>query len=258
MSVLQQENIKPLVIAAGFGIRMGDSTTPKGLKTVNGRPIISWLLSDLATIPGLDPAALISNARYSTSYKNWLREWQTKNNAKEGIKVINNRIKKPEHRRGALGDLLYALDHLKWKDGDLLVLSSDTLYKGTLADFIHFATHTVASAGLVTMVYEAEPEKIKNRLGCVKMNGHNIESFSEKPEDPPPNSLAISPFYFYPSGLLHMVREYKDQGGNLDAPSFIIDWFLQNEVPVFGYRAAPSLDVGTVQDLDYAQLFVST
>src|SRR3989344_2249774 len=250
--------VRSLILAGGFGLRMKDfNTGPKGLIPVDGDTIIGRMLSDLNTIHNLGQKALITNGKHFTAYQKWLLDWKEKEKGLDRIRLINNLVDAPDKRLGALGDLIHALNLLDWWGGGLFVLPSDTLYRGSLASFVDFALNT-ASPGLVTAVYEKEKQLIAGRLGCVGMDGQQIVHFEEKPEKPLFSS-AIAPFYYYSGETLGQVLKYSRQNGSLkalDTPSSIISWFLQKGVPVYGFRTDASMDIGTPEDVEAAQIYV--
>lgn len=237
-----------LFLAAGFGNRMKGylQGKPKGLLELDGSggdTIVGRLMEEISGLPKIERIAMITNDHFYDPYRIWLDE----QSYTRRVRLINNGRKTNEDRRGAIGDLIFALDELGWIDSDVLVLPSDTLYGFQIKEYLEFAQRQ-SPVGLTTVVRRMDKKIIANRLGCAIMDGDRMTAFVEKPEKPQ-SDFAIIPFYYYPQALLGKIREYREAGGNLDAPSSIISWFIDQKIPVYGFRTeGVTLDVGTPED----------
>lgn len=244
-------NIKALCIAGGFGTRLEAAglEIPKGLIESGDTTILGRMLADIKGCNGIESLAMVTNAKFYQVYKDWLE----RNGYLGKLTLLNNGVMDSEARLGAIGDIIYALNNLEWwKNTDLLVMPSDTLYKFKIQEFMDFAKD---KKGLVTVVNELSKEVIANRLGCAGIDGNRIVNFEEKPADPK-YSYAIVPFYFYSENVLNNLIKYKEDGGKLDAPSSIISWFVTNHIPVYAFKVkSETLDVGMPVDIPNAKKF---
>jgi glucose-1-phosphate thymidylyltransferase len=229
-----------LILAAGFCTRLFPITEyfPKALLPVNGREILSYVLDDVIK-NDFDQIALITNSRYANIFSVWLK---TKY-AKKNIGVIDNQVKSPGERLGAIGDLKYALNKLKW-DEDLLVLASDTIATFKIKDLLNFYK---SHPGIVNTVYDTnDPEVIRKKLGCVITQNQRIIEFTEKP-DQPESTLTSIPYYIYPKTSFKLIDKYIKTGKSLDAPGSIISWLI-GKIPCFEFRVTGKyFDVGTIE-----------
>jgi|SRR3989344_3687926 len=254
MSMTKHPPVRSLILAAGFATRMKGIDTPKGLINIDGGSSMDRMLADFNAIPLVGKTAVIANSKSFPYYKNWLK-FPNASRGQNKIKLLNNGVSNKDDKKGAIGDLIHALDILGWWNQDLLVMPCDTLYRGTLATFIDFYQMTLSRPGLATIVYEHPKELIAGRLGCVEIEGNKITRFTEKPEAPF-SSLAIAPFYFYPQQVLNLLKQYVNEGGDKDAPSSIISWLLDRKLPVYAYKTKPSFDLGYPADINTARLYL--
>jgi glucose-1-phosphate thymidylyltransferase len=229
--------MKTIILGGGFSTRLYPLTEffPKSLLKIKEKEIIKYLIEDLITT-NCGEIACISNNRYFDTFDKWFKK-----NFPQ-IKLINNGINMPEDRLGAIGDILFTLEELKWED-DLLVLSSDTLSSLKLANFINFYQ---SHQGVVNAVFDTKnTETIRNKLGCVKLNSNNeIVEFEEKPENPQ-STLTSIPYYIFPKSVIPLIKKYKKEGHNLDAPGSIIHWLIK-KTQVYGFiETGYYYDVGT-------------
>ncbi|MEP7167233.1 MAG: sugar phosphate nucleotidyltransferase [Candidatus Woesebacteria bacterium] len=234
--------MQALILAAGFGTRLKEfgETLPKGLIPTGNSTLLGKVMSELQNIP----VTLITNAKFYPQYAEWIDK------ESKALVLVNDKATDPDNRLGALGDLLFALEStIGWND-DLLVIPSDTYYEFSIQDFIAFAQ---AKNSFATVVRKMDTTLIAGRLGCAVVEGEYITSFVEKPQIPP-SDLAAIPFYYYPKAVLARLPEYKQEGGNMDAPGSIIPWFLSKQIPVVAYLTqGQTLDVGTMSDVERLQ-----
>jgi len=248
----ERKKFKALILAGGFGIRLKrmSENLPKGLIPCGETTIIGRIIKDLQQTPGVHKTGLISNDKFYHQYQAWLK----KEGLDSKIKLINNEVKLPEKRLGAIGDLLLALDTLSWWNNHILVLPSDTLYSFRVNDLLRFF---FKHQGMVTVVRKfKDKSEIANRLGCAILQGKRIVKFVEKPTNPPSFYGAI-PFYVYPVNILPMIRKYQEEDQSLDTPGAIIPWLIRKEVPVYAFITdQPTLDIGKPEDLTKAKTYL--
>jgi len=61
-----------LILAAGYATRLYPLTLNKAkpLLEVGGKPIIEWLLDNLADVPGLGTVYIVTNAKFASDFQN--------------------------------------------------------------------------------------------------------------------------------------------------------------------------------------------
>lgn len=240
--------MKAIILAAGFGTRLGDFgiQTPKGLiANKNSVPLLAKLLEDLQKIPEFQNGqntTLTTNARDYQRYVDWLE----KNDF--NISLLNNGVDRVEKSKGALYDLFFTIEQKNYWTESILVLPSDTYYEFSLREFVNFAKE---KNGLVITVNDVNNKNlIQNRLGCAVLKNDRVIDFEEKPKTAK-SSLAAVPFYYYPVNLLRELKRYITQTKFGDSPGSVIPWFLQENIPVYAYQTKGTyIDVGTLNEVE--------
>lgn len=238
-------NIRVLILAAGFGTRLKEIgiNLPKGLIPYKTTTILGRVISELNKISSIYETALISNSHFFSLFEKFFS-----NNFPEfKLTLVNNKIETADKRLGAIGDLIFALDQLNWWDKDLLVLPSDTYFDFSFEELLAFYKQ---KKNFVTVLRKMDKKDIANRLGCALVKNNQVIEFVEKPEQPKSEYAAI-PFYIYPKKILALLKEYKKEGNNLDAPGSIVGWLIKKKVSVWAFITnTKTLDVGTKTEID--------
>ncbi len=136
--------MKTVILAAGYATRLYPLTKnkPKALLPVGSKTLLDHLADKIAEIPGPNPIVLVTNSRFFAELEAWARARAPG----RAVKVLDDGTSSNETRLGAVGDLQFAIDKAGLDD-DLLVLASDNLFDGSLADFTAFArSHEGAAA----------------------------------------------------------------------------------------------------------------
>lgn len=246
------ERFNALILAAGFGTRMGESglANPKGLIRAGEATILDNLINQLS-LTSPQTIILITNQRHLRSYELWQASTGRQ------LQIISNQIDNPTDRLGALKDAVNAIERENLHHHDLLILPSDTLFDFPLLDFIKYAQQH--QDGLTTIFRRfREKKSIASRLGCGVVIDSKLVDFYEKPINPPSNLGAV-PFYYYPSQTLPLLESYVESHPDLkeiDAPGSIIPWLIKHHHPVYAYIVqGHTLDIGTPGDLSTAAGF---
>jgi glucose-1-phosphate thymidylyltransferase len=239
LETMNQLNV--VILGGGFGARL-NANVPKGLIQYQDTTLYGRVVKDLQHADCFNLISLITNAKFFDQYQNYHQ--QNLDDLK--INLISDGVSNNDQRKGALGDLIVALDQTQGWHTDTLVLPTDTYYSFVLRDFIDFYFQQQT---FVTVVRQMEPAQIANRLGCATLNNTQIVDFVEKPARPA-SAYAAIPFYIYPVRTLEQLRQYQQSGGNLDAPGSIIPWLIQHDGPVHAFITTENtFDVGTQADL---------
>src|SRR5258708_17396102 len=92
--------------AAGYATRVYPLTLNKAkpLLEVGGKPIIEWLLDNLADVPGLGTVYIVTNAKFAGDFQNWADGYQEQHR-EITIKIINDRSNIDDDKLGAIGDI---------------------------------------------------------------------------------------------------------------------------------------------------------
>ena len=238
-----------LILAAGYATRLYPLTLnqPKPLLSVAGRPIISFVLDNLAAIDGLDHAYIVTNARFTEHFKRWAGHYHA-SHPKLAITIVNDQSTDDANKLGAIGDLHFVLEREKIAD-DLIVVAGDNLFSDDLSGFGEFCR---TKGTPVLGVYDVGDLELVKRYSVVNVDRESrITLFQEKPSQPTSTLIGIA-LYSYPKACLPLIRQYIRDGNNPDQPGRLIQWFYERS-PVYTWKV-PGLwyDIGSKETLEEA------
>ncbi len=118
-------NLNAILLCAGFGTRLGSLTreTAKPLLPVAGKPIVDYLVEQLAATDRVKELTVVSNHRFAAQFDRW-RAGVSRRLPGLGITVVDDGATTNEHRLGAVRDLAWAVGTAK--------IESPALGKGTI------------------------------------------------------------------------------------------------------------------------------
>ena len=222
--------MKALILAAGYATRLYPLTReyPKPLLEVNGRPIIDYIIDKLDKIEDIREIIVITNNKFIPQFK----KWQIKLSCQKKISLVDDLTKDHIDRRGAIGDMDFAIKKKRIRD-DLLAIGGDNLFDGGLADFISFAK--INQPQPTIGVYNIRQKKQAKNYGVVRLGKDNkVLDFQEKPVSPKSTLIAMC-LYYFPKGKLRLSKKYLDRKTDkTDATGFYIDW-LRKQERVYGF-----------------------
>src|SRR5881296_4724302 len=131
--------MKVIILAAGYATRLYPLTLtqPKPLLPVAGKPMIEYVLDNLAPIGGLDRYYIVTNAKFAGHFQKWADEYRA-TKAKLDFTIVNDGSTDDTNKLGAIGDLHLVLSREHVAD-DIIVVAGDNLFSQSLEDFGKFA-----------------------------------------------------------------------------------------------------------------------
>jgi glucose-1-phosphate thymidylyltransferase len=236
-----------LILAAGYATRLYPLTRdfPKPLLEVGGKALVDHLLDLVAAIPEIRRVGLVTNHRFLPMFQ----AWQQRRSGGLPVDLLDDGTTSNETRRGAVGDLQFALEELAIAD-DLLVCAADNILRFPLSEFV---TAFLDRRTILVCVHHVQDLARRRRTGIAVLGEQDrVMEFAEKPELPK-SCWAVPPLYLYPRAVLPLVKVYLEAGGSPEAPGHLLEWLCRRE-PVHAYRVRGSiLDIGTAQSLESAQ-----
>lgn len=231
--------MKCLILAAGYATRLYPLTEnfPKPLLDVAGKPILDWLIGDMAQTGLVEEFIIISNHKFASIFEEWSRGRYT---------VLDDGTLSNETRLGAVKDIQFAIDALKLDD-DLLVMAGDNLLDFSLEGFIRYAREKQATC--VMRYYEAEEARL-HKTGVAQLDAQDrILSMEEKPAHPK-SHWCIPAFYYYRREDVRLIRKAIEGGCGTDAPGSFIAW-LCGQTEVFAWEMpGRRYDIGNLQSYE--------
>ena len=217
--------MKALILAAGYATRLYPLTKeyPKPLLQVAGRPMIDYIVDKLASVDEVDEIIVITNSKFIERF----REWAGKQVTQKKISLVDDQTRSLHDRRGAIGDIAFAIDQGHIAD-DLLVIGGDNLFDEELVEFVAFAQAQRPMP--VIGAYDIAKIAQASKYGVIKVDSRRlIIDFQEKPKNPESTLVAMC-LYFFPREKLPRIGEYLDsKTDKKDATGFYIDWLTKKE-----------------------------
>ncbi len=241
--------MKALILAAGYATRLYPLTLtqPKPLLPVAGRPMIEYVLDNLAPVGGIDRVYVVTNAKFAGHFSRWSDDYRARHPGYE-FTVVNDGSTDDSNKLGAIGDLHLVLEKEK-VDDDLIVVAGDNLFNQPLAGFGETCR---ARQAPVLGIYDVGSMDLARKYSNVQLDeSGRILSFVEKPPQPS-STLAGIALYYYPRQVLPLIRQYVAEGNNPDQPGRLVQWMCQR-TPFYTWQV-PGLwyDIGSKETLEGA------
>jgi mannose-1-phosphate guanylyltransferase len=231
--------MKALLLAAGFGTRLGDLTkdTPKPLVKVGNEPMLAFCIDQLWKSGVTE---VVINTHYlSEKIEKFIDEFDTP------MKVF---LSYEEKLLGTAGTVRKHIDFLS--DDDFLVMHSDNFFSDTLLKFVkEHKARKVGSFGTLGTFKTHQPES----CGVLVLNpDKTIKEFHEKVSNPPTNLANAAIYVFTPKirePLFQLAEDENDISRNL-IPKLMSGLYTQNFEGLF-------VDIGTPEGLKLANSYKS-
>ena len=241
--------MKVIILAAGYATRLYPLTLtqPKPLLPVAGKPMIEYVLDNLAPIGGIDRIYVVTNAKFAGHFQKWADNYR-ETKAKLNFTIVNDKSTDDSNKLGAIGDIHYVLKNEK-VDDDLIIVAGDNLFSEKLEGFGKFVREKNAP---VLAVYDVgNLEEIK-KYNSITIDGTSrITFFEEKPKNPTSTITGIA-LYYYPKSALKLIDQYIAEGNNPDQPGRLVQW-LYPRTAFYTWRV-PGIwyDIGSKETLEEA------
>jgi len=235
-----------LILAAGYATRLYPLTLNKAkpLLEVAGKPMMEWVIDNLAPIPDIDRVYVVTNNKFAADFQAWADEY-VKSQPKLSFKIVNDGSTSDTDKLGAIGDIHYVITHESIADQDLLVVAGDNLFSESLEGFAAFASQHPATVALYDV---GDLEQVKKFNAIETSEEGVITSFVEKPSDPKSTEAAIA-LYYYRKEVVPQFLTYIEEGNNPDQPGRFIEW-LHKRVDVHTYKIPGTwFDIGSKETL---------
>lgn len=228
-----------LILAAGYATRLYPLTInkPKALLPINNKPIIDYIVDEIETIDAVDEIVVISNHKFFDCFY----EWADSLKSDKKITVLDDGTTSEETRRGAIGDILYAIDE-KNIDEEVLVIAGDNFFTYSLKDYYDYYKRIDKDC---VCVKRFENREMLKQFGVALLDENSkVLEIEEKPAQPKTN-MAVYATYMYKRDTVPMFRQYIQEGNKPDAPGYFLEWlYKRKEVYAYTFEGE-CYDIGT-------------
>jgi glucose-1-phosphate thymidylyltransferase len=243
-----------LILAAGYATRLYPLTLNKAkpLLTVGGKPIIEWVIDNLADVPNLETIYIVTNDKFAPDFQEWSERYQIRQ-PKFKFKIVNDGSKNDGDKLGAIGDINFVVTGKNLARDSLLIIAGDNLFTESLTAFVACAKETEATVG----VYDVGDSEAIKKYGNISIDADGIIThFEEKPQKPRGTLAAIAIYYYSPE-VLSLLTTYLAAGNNPDQPGRFVQW-LYTRKPVKTFQIKGKwLDIGSKETLEKADQILS-
>lgn len=242
-----------LILAAGYATRLYPLTLNKAkpLLTVGGKPMIEWVMDNLADVPNLETVYVVTNDKFASDFQEWSERYRSRQ-PKFKFKIVNDGSKSDEDKLGAIGDINFVVTRENLARDSLLIIAGDNLFTESLTGFAACAKETEVTVA----VYDVGDIEAIKKYGNVAIDTDGIIThFEEKPQKPRGTLAAIAIYYYSPE-VLSLLTTYLAAGNNPDQPGRFVQWLYARK-PVKTFQITGRwLDIGSKETLEKAdQIF---
>jgi len=248
----KMENMDAIILCGGFATRLEPigEFIPKALLTLNGRPLVDYIINGLERINKIDRIVISTNKKFADQFNYWMRLKQ-KSGFKKRLQLVVEPTTKNEKKFGAVKGIYYTIEKARIR-GDLLVIAGDNFYTFNLGEVL---SKLSAKHKPSMVLYDIKSLENAKRFGVVKVHNGIITELEEKPERPS-SSLISTGIYFYPKEMLGMFKKYIRYSENTDEPGRFVKWFISfNEMHAVVPKSGEWFDIGTLDG--YKRIFYS-
>lgn len=239
-----------LILAAGYATRLYPLTLHKAkpLLDVAGKPMIEWVLDNLAPIPDLESVHVVTNHRFVSDFKEWAESYRHRH-AGFLPKILDDGSTDDSNKLGAIGDINLALSREEdLGRGDLIIVGGDNLFTDPLVAFAQAAKNSEATLGTYDV---GNLEAIKKYSSITIDSTGTITQFEEKPANPKSTLTGIA-LYYFSRPILPLFATYLAAGNNPDQPGRFIQWLYPRK-PVKTHQISGIwYDIGSKETLEEA------
>ena len=236
--------MKAIILAAGYATRLYPLTKgrPKALLRLGERTVIDHLMDEVATLPGLDEAHIVTNHKFASAFEDWAYAARLRYPNIELV-VWDDGTTTNEDRLGAVGDMQFAIEHAGIDD-DLLVAASDNVFTFPLIQFYDDFRRT--GRDTLLMAHLDDLETLCSFAVATLGEDNRVVGLVEKPENPP-TDIGVYALYLYRRDTLPLIKQYLDEGNSKDQPGRLPAW-MHTFRDIRGYLFdGECIDIGTTQ-----------
>lgn len=229
--------MRAVLLCAGFGTRLQPLTddTPKPLLPVAGRPMVDYLVTQIAAWPETDALHVVHTARHAEAFAAWADAWRDRGVA---LTLHNNGVTSNDEKRGAVGDLGWALRRVGTVQ-PIVVAGGDSIYRVSLRPFAERLRD--GDAHVVAAIHQPDADLRAHSSVLHWGLGNRVTGVTAAGADVDAQWISPALLGLQPSGAA-FVEPYLDAGGDPDTLGAFTHALAQRE-PVAAWRLPRDPDV---------------
>ncbi len=236
--------MQAIILAGGYGTRLHPLTLdiPKPMIMVGWKPMIEYLVEKLNKINEISEIFIVSNAKFSHVFKEWLED-----NNFPNITIINDGTLTNEDRLGSVGDIQYVIQNYDISE-DVMILGWDNFFE----DGLQSAVDLFHKKGNTIVLHEEKDLELVKGFNNLEMNEDGkVLNFIEKPENPT-SPLHATLIYILQNSSLRHIDAVIASGKADRAWDFIA--YLCKKDDIYGTSLDGEwFDIGTLEQLKKAE-----
>ena len=239
-----------LILAAGYATRLYPLTLnrAKPLLEVAGKPMLEWVIDNLAPIEGIEKVCVVTNQKFAADFQAWADHYHA-SHPKLTFEIINDGSTSDADKLGAIGDINLSIDRAGLDSSGLIVVAGDNLFSESLEAF---GRVTADLNTPVLGVYDVGSLDEAKKYGVIAVDDSGvITSFEEKPKEPKSTLIGIA-LYYYPKETVAQFKTYLNEGNNPDQPGRFVQWLYQRTKVHTWEVPGTWFDVGSKETLEEA------
>ncbi len=248
--------MQAIILAAGYATRLKERAQgrAKALLPIGEKPIINFIVDELAAIEGITAIHVVSNHKFIDQFVSWREQAILKPEyAHVDIRVWDDGTVSNEDRLGAIGDMQFTIDKAGIDD-DLFVAAGDNFFTFHLSELVD--TFRASGHDTICASRFEDRELLKRFAVAVLDENGDVLDMEEKPANPR-SDVGVYALYVYRRDTVPLIREYLAEGQPKDAPGHFPSWLCKQDTPlrkpVRAYLfKGECVDIGTPESYDDA------
>ena len=238
-----------LILAAGYATRLYPLTLTKAkpLLEVAGKPMIEWVMDNLAPVEEIETVYVVTNSKFAKDFQTWADQYQQRN-PKRKLTIVDDKSTDDSDKLGAIGDINLVLVRENLAEDDLLVIAGDNLFSEPLTEFVKSAQGSEATLA----TYDVGDLEAIKKYSAITMDAAGIlTSFEEKPSAPKSTLTGIA-LYYFSRETVPLFKAYLAAGNNPDQPGRFIQWLYSRKRVQTHQIRGTWFDIGSKETLEEA------
>ncbi|HUG71728.1 MAG TPA: sugar phosphate nucleotidyltransferase [Pirellulaceae bacterium] len=221
--------MRGIALAATHETRLTASgrRVPLPLVDVVDEPYLTTLCRRLAAVPDMSEIIVVTNDAIFREIEDWAASLP---DLGVTVRSVNDGTLQPEDRKGAVADILFALDAIGVED-DILIVGGDNWFTYDLNEFVQQSLDRSPSVA----VTRVSPGPLTSRFGWVELaDGGLISRFVEHPgSSTSDQTLKASCVYYLSANDLSWLQEFEKTESTVCSPGTFFAWLVER-ADVFG------------------------